>query len=85
MSLTNYFEILKYCKTFYFNLYSKTQTNSELQQELSQPLNPKITHEANEKPIQQISLSKLKTAIFQMENGKSLGIDGLPTEFYKSF
>ena len=47
--LTNY-----YCKTFYSSLYSKTQTNSEIQQELLQPIKPKITNEINEKRIQKI-------------------------------
>ena len=60
--LTNY-----YCKTFYSSLYSKTQTNSEIQQELLQPIKAKITNEINEKLIQKISLSELKTAIFRME------------------
>lgn len=32
ITLTADFEILKYCKTFFLNFYSKTQTNSELQQ-----------------------------------------------------
>ena len=36
------------------------------------------------KLIQTISLTELKTAIFQMENAISFGIDGLPIEFYKS-
>ena len=31
-----------------------------------------------------MALTELKTAIFQMENGKSPGLDGLPIEFYKS-
>ena len=47
--LTNY-----YCKTFYSSLCSKTQTNSEIQQELLQPIKPKITNEINEKLIQKI-------------------------------
>ena len=45
----------------------------------------KITHEDNENLTKTITLAELKTAIFQMENGKSPGIDCLPIEFYKTF
>ena len=45
----------------------------------------KITHEDNENLTKTITLAELKTALFQMENGKSPGIDGLPIEFYKTF
>ena len=32
-----------------------------------------------------IEIPEIKEAIFNMENGKSPGIDGLPIEFYKEF
>ena len=49
ITLTADFEILKYCKTFFLNFYCKTQTNSELQQPLLQPIQPKVNNETNEK------------------------------------
>ena len=49
ITLTADFEILKYCKTFFLNFYSETQTNSELQQQLLQPIQPKVNNETNEK------------------------------------
>ena len=66
------------------DLYTKTQTNSKIQEKLN-PLKAKITNEDNKKLTQQITFAELKTAIFQLENGKSPGIDGIPIEFYKSY
>ena len=65
-------------------MYTKTQTNTQIQEELLKPIQPKINTEENEKLTQKISLKELKNAIFQMENDKSPGIDKLPIEFYKS-
>ena len=39
----------------------------------------------NEKLIKPINKNELKEAIGQMENHKSLGIDGIPIESYKIF
>ena len=39
----------------------------------------------NEKLIKPINKNELKEAIGQMENDKSLGIDGIPIESYKIF
>ena len=72
---------MKYCKTFFSNLCTKTQTNTQLQEELLKPIQPKINTPENEKLTQNISLKELKAVIFQMENDKSPGIGGLPIEF----
>ena len=44
-------------------------------------MTPEINNQKNKKLIQKVSLSVLKTAIFQMKNSKSSGIDELPIEF----
>ena len=75
---------MKYCKTFYSTLYTKTQTQPKIQENLLEKLKSKIKDEENEKLIKQIKFTELQTAIFQIENGKSPSIDGLPIEFYKS-
>lgn len=80
--ITNDSEILKHCKSFFSKLYTKTQINIEIQNELLKPIQPKPVQ--NEKVIQKLSLTKLKTAIFHKENNKSPGIHGIPIEFYKS-
>ena len=85
IALTNNFQILNYCKKFFSDLYTETQTNVQIQKKLLNPLKPKITNEDNKKLTQQITFAELKTAIFQLENGKSPGIDGIPIEFYKSY
>ena len=85
ITLTNDFQILNYCKKFFSDLYTKTQTNAQIQEKLLNPLKAKITNEDNKKLTQQITFAELKTAIFQLENGKSPGIDGIPIEFYKSY
>ena len=42
-----------------------------------------MNDEENEKLIKQKTLTELKNAFFQMENGKSPGIDDLPIELHK--
>ena len=83
-AITTDFQVLTYCKTFFSNLYTKAKTNKTIQEELLKPIQPKITHEENQKLTQQITLAELKHAVFQMENSKSHGVDGIPTEFYKT-
>ena len=45
------------------DLYTKTQTNSKIQEKLN-PLKAKITNEDNKKLTQQITFAELKTAVF---------------------
>ena len=70
-------------QTFFSNLYIKAKPNKTIQEELL-PIQPKITHEENQKLTQQITLAELKHTVFQMENSKSPGVDGIPIEFYKT-
>ena len=44
-----------------------------------------VTTEQNENLTKTIIKTEIKEAIFQMENNKSPGIDGIPFEFYKEF
>ena len=53
-------------------------------QKLLKPLKTKITND-NKKVTQQIIFAKLKTAIYQLDNGKSTGIDGIPIEYFKFY
>ena len=45
----------------------------------------KVTQQQNEILTKQINVNEIKQAIFQMENQKSPGIDGIPIEYYKEF
>lgn len=65
--ITSDYEILKYCKIFFSNLHTKTQTNMQIQKELLTPIQPKINNKQNEKLTQEITLNELKTTIFQIE------------------
>ena len=40
-----------------------------------------IRNEDNKKLTQQITFTELKVAVFQLENEKSPGIDGIPIKF----
>ena len=44
-----------------------------------------MKNELNEQLTKSINKNELKQAIYQMENDKSPGIDGIPVEFYKTF
>ena len=44
-----------------------------------------MKNELNEQLTKSINKNDLKQAIYQMENDKSPGIDGIPVEFYKTF
>ena len=44
-----------------------------------------MKNEPNEQLTKSINKNELKQAIYQMENDKSPGIDGIPVEFYKTF
>ena len=85
ITIANDFQILNYCKNFFSDLYTKRQTNAKIQEKLLNPLKAKITNKDNKKLIQHITFAELKTAIFQLENGKSPGIDEIPIDFYKSY
>ena len=76
--------MLKECKTFYQNLCSKFQTCNKTQNQLLQNIPKTVTTEHNEN-LTKTTKTELKEAIFQMENNKSPGIDGIPITFYMQF
>ena len=47
ITVTNDFQILNYCKKFFFDLYTKTQKNVQIQEKLLNLLRAKITIEDN--------------------------------------
>ena len=60
--ITNDYEILKYCKTFFSNLHTKTKTNIQIQEELPKP---KINTEQNEKLTHEITPKELKNVFYK--------------------
>ena len=79
------FEILKECRNFCQNLYTKFKTCNKTQNQLLQNIPKAVTIEQNETLTNPIAKKEIKEGIFQMENQKSPGIDGIPIEFYKDF
>ena len=77
--ITSNSKILKYCKNLFSSLYTKTQTNIQIQEELLTPIQPKINATENEKLTQKITFKELKTAIFQRENEKLLVLMDYPS------
>ena len=68
ITLTNDFQILNYWPKFFSDLYTKAQTNAQIQEKLLNPLKGKIANKDNKKLTQQITFAELKkTAIFQLE------------------
>ena len=78
-------EILKECKNYFQKIYKKQETCEKTQNELLQNIKKTITENQNTNLSREIQISEIKEAIFNMEKGKSPGIDGLPIEFYKHF
>ena len=83
--LTTNTEILKECSQFYQNLYSKQQNCIETQNEILTNLPNLMKNELNEQLTKPINKNEVKQTIYEMENDKSPGIDGIPVEFYKTF
>ena len=83
--ITSEFEILQQCHDYYQKLYKKSNVCDVTQKNLLQNIPNQITQQKNEILIKQINENKLKQGIFQMENYKYPGIDGLPVEYYKEF
>ena len=78
-------EILKECGLFQEKLYSKQQNCEETQNEILNILSNSIQKEQNKQLTNFINKNELKQAMYQIENEKSPGIDGILVEFYKTF
>ena len=83
--LTTNTEILLECSQFYKNLYSKQKNCIETRNEILTNLINLMKNELNEQLTKRLNKSEIKQAIYQMENDKSPGIDGIPIEFYNIF
>lgn len=55
------------------------------QEDLIRNISKKFIQQQNYILTKQINQNEIKQAIYQMENNKSPGIDGIPIEFYKQF
>ena len=78
-------EILKQFQIFYKELYTKANTDSNLQTEFISNLQTSLSDENSDEADKPYSKKEFKEALFQLPSFKSPGSDGLPTEFYKTF
>lgn len=76
-------EILQECQNYFQVLYKNQETCETTQNQLLENITNKISDNQNSLLSQKIHITEIKEATFNMRNGKSPGIDGLPTEFYK--
>lgn len=76
-------EILQECQNYFQALYKNQETCETTQNQLLENITNKISDNQNSLLSQKIHITEIKEATFNMQNGKSPGIDGLPTEFYK--
>ena len=76
-------EILQECQNYFQVLYKNQETCETTQNQLLENITNKISDNQNSLLSQKMYITEIKEAIFNMQNGKSPGIDGLPTEFYK--
>lgn len=77
--------ILKEIKTFYKDLFTENELSAEDEELLLEKIKSKVNKEDREMCESNITEMEIETAIDQLRNGKSPGIDGLPNEFYKVF
>ena len=78
-------EILKQFKSFYINLYKKSQTSETLQDEFLCGLQSHLDDETSNKTDKLFNKNDFREALFKLPDSKSPGSDGLPAEFYKTF
>jgi exonuclease III len=77
-------EIRKHARSFYQNLYHPEPVNLEDQSTLLDDL-PKLSQESHDLLDDPLLYDEMTKAVGMMNNNKSPGIDGLPSEFYKTF
>ena len=79
--------ILEEAASFYKNLYSEKNNDTSLDfiNEFTSPDIPKLTDEQRELCEGPLTVSECTAAVKELQNGKSPGSDGLPSEFYKFF
>ena len=72
-------------KSFYESLYNAEPCDKSIQMQLLTKIDKQISADQNDALTRPFTRQELEKSIKQMANGKSPGLDGLPTEFYKQF
>ena len=77
--------IMNIATKFYTNLYTPSKVNTKTQERILGNIKCKVTQEQRQTLDAPITLEEIKKAVFQMQTGKSPGLDGIPIEFYQEF
>ena len=77
--------ILRISSIFYSDLYTPNKVDIKKQDRLLKNIKNKITKQQKDKLDAQVTVDEVKTAVFQMQPGKSPGLDGIPVEFYQEY
>ena len=77
--------ILRISSNFYSDLYTPNKVDIKKQDRLLKNIKNKITKQQKDKLDAQVTVDEVKTAVFQMQPGKSPGLDGIPVEFYQEY
>ena len=78
-------DILQSLKTYYQNLFTKTELCQTSQNYVLPHINKSLSADENQILNERLTKQELKTTLDRFENGKSPGYNGLPAEFYKFF
>ena len=77
-------KIMNEIELFYKNLYSSKEKN-HVYTDLNKYNTPKLNDDESEKLEGLLTLSELTTALKNMKNNRSPGVDGFSCEFFKVF
>lgn len=83
-SSTNEEEMISFGKEFYKELFSEKQSDPAAREELRAHIKLKLSNTSKAKLDKPISAEEAHKALKTMQNGKSPGLDSLPTEVYKA-
>ena len=78
-------ELIKIAQDYYTKLYTPTRTDAIKQQQLLKNIDKKIDATDRQKLDAPITAEELHTAVYQLHDKKSPGIDGITAEFYKTY
>ena len=70
---------------FYTELYTPSKVNEKTQDRLLRNIKKKITAEQRATLDAPLTIEEIRKTIFQIQTGKSPGLDGIPIEFYQEF
>ena len=78
-------QLLKIAQEYYTKLYSASRVDIIKQQQLLKNIDQKVNAQNRQKLDAPITEDELKEAVYQLQDKKSPGPDGITAEFYKTF